>query len=49
MPRESLIVYLDRKKKKTLNRAAKKDDRSLSAYARRVLEAEADRLDAEKK
>jgi predicted HicB family RNase H-like nuclease len=45
MARESLIVYIDAKKKATLKREAKAQGRSLSNYAGRILEERAKALE----
>lgn len=44
MPKEALIVYIDTKAKKVLREAGKADDRKLSPYCARVLEAHAKSL-----
>lgn len=47
MARESLIVYIDSKKKARLKREAKGEGRSLSNYAGRILEERAKKLEEE--
>lgn len=49
MAKESLIVYIDSEAKKVLREAGKADDRKLSPFCARILEAKARELEKPKR